>query len=153
MEFGGQLVYLPTVRQCNRMGRPVGVTVIAALCFMAAVYLMMVAAVTLLAPGAISVKSAAPLMYGLELAGPYMMLIVGAAWGLLGWGLLRMQNWARWVAMLACGAGIAAAIPAVSSASDIPGMIWPSGVGIMLRAAVVWYLLQAPAVVDSFTRK
>jgi hypothetical protein len=92
-------------------------------------------------------------MYGLELAGPFMMLLVGAAWGFLGWGLFRVRNWARWTAMFVCVAGIAAAVPAVSSAPDIPGMIWPSGVGIMLRAAVIWYLLQAPAVVDSFTRK
>ncbi len=98
-------------------------------------------------------RNAAPLMYGLELAGPYMMLIVGTAWGLLGWGLFRLNNWARWAAMLACVVGIAAAVPAVSSAADIPGMIWPSGVGIMLRAAVVWYLLQAPSVVDGFTKK
>ncbi|HEY6763313.1 MAG TPA: hypothetical protein VI386_00965, partial [Candidatus Sulfotelmatobacter sp.] len=68
-------------------------------------------------------------------------------WGLVGWGLLRMHNWARWVAMLACVIGIAFAIPAISSAADIAGMIWPSGIGIILRAAVVWYLLQAPSVV------
>ncbi len=135
------------------MRRPVGVTVIAVFCLVAAAYLIVVAAITLVAPGAISMRSAAPLMYGLELAGPFMMLLVGAAWGFLGWGLFRVRNWARWTAMFVCVAGIAAAVPAVSSAPDIPGMIWPSGVGIMLRAAVIWYLLQAPAVVDSFTRK
>jgi hypothetical protein len=140
-------------RQSIAMKRPMGVTVIAGFCSLAAAYLFAIAATVLIAPGAVSMKSAASLMYGLELAGPYMMLLVGSAWALLGWGLFRMKNWARWLAMLACGAGIAAAVPGVSSAADIPGMIWHGGIGILLRSAVVWYLLQAPAVVDSFTKK
>jgi hypothetical protein len=135
------------------MKRPAGVTLLAGFCLLAGAYLCIVGAVTLVAPGTISMRSGAPLMFGLELAGPYMTLLVGAGWGLLGWGLFRMNNWARWLAMLLCVAGIAAAVPAVSTAADIPGMIWPGGVGIMLRAAVIWYLLQAPSVVDSFTKK
>jgi hypothetical protein len=135
------------------MNRPTGVTVIAGFCLLAAAYLFVVAVVMLIAPTAISMRSGAPLMFGLELGGPYMMLIVGAAWGLLGWGLFRMNNWARWTAMLVCVAGIAAAVPAVSTAADIPAMIWSGGISIMLRTAVIWYLLQAPSVVDSFTKK
>jgi hypothetical protein len=55
--------------------------------------------------------------------------------------------------MLACVAGMAAAVPEVSAAPDIHGMLVPGGIGIIIRAAIVWYLLQAPSLVDSFTKK
>jgi hypothetical protein len=52
----------------NAIQRPVGVITIAALFFLAALYLFTFAAVKLLFPEAISLSNAGPLMYGLELA-------------------------------------------------------------------------------------
>jgi hypothetical protein len=60
------------------MQRPALVTVIAVLFFLAAIYLWTIGAVMLLAPGTISLMSGSQFMYGLELAGPYMALLVGA---------------------------------------------------------------------------
>jgi hypothetical protein len=58
------------------MLRPAGVTAISILFFAAAIYLWTIGVVMLLAPGAISLMSGAPLMYGPELAAPYRALLV-----------------------------------------------------------------------------
>ena len=134
------------------MQRPAGVTAIAALFGLAAIYLWTIGMVKLLAPDAISLMSGASLMYGLELAGPYMALLVGTAWALVGWGLFRLHNWARWTAMLVMTIGIAWLVPKISMAEIGVPILW-SGLQIALRAAAAWYLAQAPAVIDSFARK
>jgi len=134
------------------MQRPAGVTAIAALFGLAAIYLWTIGMVKLLAPNAISLMSGASLMYGLELAGPYMALLVGTGWALVGWGLFRLHNWARWAAMLVMTIGIAWLVPKISMAEIGVPILW-SGLQIALRAAAAWYLVQAPAVIDSFARK
>ena len=134
------------------MQRPVGVTAIAAVFFLAGIYLWAVGIVKLLAPNAISLMSGAPFMYGLELAGPYMALLVGSGWAVVGWGLFRLHNWARWAAMLVLTIGIAWLVPKISMA-EIGGPILWYGLQIALRAAAAWYLAQAPAVVDAFVGK
>jgi len=134
------------------MQRPAGVTAIAILFQLAAIYLWTIGAVKLIAPGAISLMSGAPLMYGLELAGPYMTLLVGSGWALVAWGLFRMHNWARWAAMLVMTIGIAWLVPKISAAELGLPLLW-YGLQIALRAAAAWYLAQAPAVLDSFAGK
>src|SRR6202051_3884588 len=126
------------------MQRPAGVTAIAALFGLAAIYLWTIGMVKLLAPNAISLMSGASLMYGLELAGPYMALLVGTGWALVGWGLFRLHNWARWAAMLVMTLGIAWLVPKISAAELGLALLW-SGLQIALRAAAAWYLAQAPA--------
>src|ERR1700722_1039302 len=98
------------------MQRPPGVTAIAILFFLAALYLFAIAAVKLISPEAISLTSAGQLMFGLELAGPYMAMLVGSGWALVGWGLFRLHNWARWSAMLVMTIGIAWLVPQISMA-------------------------------------
>ncbi|MGA2743489.1 MAG: hypothetical protein ABSE44_02235 [Candidatus Sulfotelmatobacter sp.] len=132
--------------------RPAGVTGISALFGLAAIYLWTIGVVKLVAPDAISLMSGAPLMYGLELAGPYMALLVGAGWALVGWGLLRLYNWARWAAMLVMVVGIAWLVPKISMAELGVPVFW-YGLQIALRAAAAWYLAQAPAVIDAFAGK
>jgi hypothetical protein len=134
------------------MPRPASVTVISFLFFAAAIYLWAIGAVMLLAPGAISLMSGAPLMYGLELAGPYMALLVGCGWALVAWGLFHLHNWARWAAMLVMTLGIAWLVPKISAAEIGWLLLW-YGLQIAIRAAAAWYLAQAPAVVDAFASK
>jgi hypothetical protein len=134
------------------MQRPAGVIAISVLFFLAAIYLWTVAAVMLFAPGTISLMSGAELMYGLELAGPYMALLVGAGWALIGWGLFRLLNWARWAAMLVMTVGIAWLVPKISAA-ELGLPLLGYGLQIAVRAAVAWYLAQAPSVIASFTTK
>jgi hypothetical protein len=134
------------------MQRPAGVTVISVLFFLAAIYLWTIGVVKLLAPEAISLMSGAPLMYGLELAGPYMAMLVGTGYALVGWGLFRVHNWARWAAMLVMVVAVAALVPKISMAELGVPVLW-YGLQIALRAAVTWYLAQAPAVIDAFAGK
>lgn len=134
------------------MQRPAGVTAIAVIFLAAAIYLWTIGVVKLIAPDAISLMSGSPFMYGLELAGPYMALLVGAGWALVGWGLLRLHNWARWAAMAVMVIGVAALVPRISMAQLGAPIFW-YGLQIALRVAVGWYLAQAPSVVDAFARK
>lgn len=134
------------------MQRPTGIAVLSVLFFAAAIYLWTIAVIKLLAPEAVSLMSAAELMYGLALAGPYMAMLVGAAYALVGWGLFRMHNWARWVAMLVMVIGVASLVPRISMAELGVPVFW-YGFQIALRVAVGWYLAQAPAIVDAFAAK
>ena len=134
------------------MQRPAGVTVISILFFAAAINLWTIGVVKLVAPDAITLMSGAQFMYGLELAGPYMALLVGVGWALVGWGLFRLHNWARWAAMVVMVIGVAWLVPKISMAELGVPVFW-YGLQIALRAAAAWYLAQAPAVIDSFAAK
>ena len=94
----------------------------------------------------------ASLLSGLELAGPYMFLLMAAVGVVIGWGLLRMYNWARRLAIIAAFAGFVMLIPSVSAAAV--DFRWPlvwGGLGIIVRMVVVWYLWQTP-VAEQFSR-
>ncbi len=131
------------------MSRPVGVTSIAVLFFLAALYLGGAGGIMLLLPGAVSMRAGAFLLGGLELAGPYMFLLVACVSVLIGWGVLRLNKWARWVAILACFAGFVMLIPSVSAAvmSLSWSLLW-GGIGIIVRVVVVWYLWMDPVAED-----
>ena len=135
------------------MERPSGVTAIAVLFFLSAAYLCVLGIVMLVSPGTAPMTLGAPLLHGLELAGPFMFLLVGAAGALIGWGLWRLNNWARRVATIAAAAGVIMLVPSVSAAAV--DFHWPllwSGLGIIVRSAAVWYLWQ-PWVAESFEKK
>lgn len=124
---------------------PPGVTAIAIVFLMAAAYLGVIGALMLAAPGWASIALGAPLLSGLELAGPYMFLLVAGIAALIAWGLLRLNNWARRAALAAAFVGAFMLIPGVSAAAvDFhPSLLW-SGLGIVIRVAIVWYLFQEP---------
>jgi hypothetical protein len=134
------------------MERPTGVTTIAIIFFLAAAYLLILALIMLLAPGAVSMMLGSPLLGGLELAGPYMFLLMGALGAAVGLGLLRLNNWARRAAALICMIGFVMLIPEVSIAVveiRAAKLVW-GGLGIMVRVVITWYLYQSP-VAEVFT--
>lgn len=135
------------------MDRPRGVIIAAALFFLAGIYLVILGMIMRFAPGVISMAAGAPLLNGLELAGPYMFFLMGALAALIGWGLLRLNNWARRAAAILAMIGVVMLVPPVSSAvvtMHAAALAW-GGLGIIVRVAVVWYLYQAP-VVERFSR-
>ena len=134
------------------MQRPKGVIVIAVLFAVIAVYLWTVAVVRLMSPDAISLMATAYFLQELALAGPYMILLGGCVYGLVAFGLFRLQNWARWVAMLIFVLSIMPLIASISVASLGASAIW-NGLQISLRVAAGWYLAQAPSVIDAFAGK
>jgi hypothetical protein len=125
---------------------PTGVRAVAALFALCGIYLATLAVVTLVSPGAISLTAAAPLLFGLELAGPYMFLLIAVVAGAIAWGLMRLSNIMRHAAILAACAGIVMLIPSVSGAVvavRLKGLVL-GGLGIIVRVMVAWYLSQGP---------
>jgi hypothetical protein len=134
------------------MQRPALVTLISILFFLAAIYLWTIGVVKLFAPNAISLMSGSQFMYGLELAGPYMALLVGTVWGLIGWGLFRLHNWARLATIALLVVGVAWLVPKISQA-ELGAPLLGYGLQIALRAAAAWYLAQSVGVIQSFKSK
>lgn len=134
--------------------RPAGVAAIAVLFSVTAAYLLVLGSVMLAAPGALSMALGAPILGGLELAGPYMFLLMAATAFIISFGLLRLNKWARRAALLAGMIGIAMLLPAVSSSviEFRPRTLAWGGLGMIVRMMVVWYLWQTP-VAEQFANK
>lgn len=130
-----------------------GIKAIAIVFFLAAAYLGLLAGIMLASPGAVSMALGAPLLSGLELAGPYMFLLVASVGAAIGWGLLRLNNWARRAATLAALIGVVMLVPSVSANAislQLGNLAW-GGLGIVVRVMIVWYLFQEPTK-DSFEK-
>jgi hypothetical protein len=124
---------------------PTGVATIATLFFLAATYLGVIGLLMLAWPGTASMALGTPLLNGLELAGPYMFLLIAGVGVLIGWGLLRLNNWARRAAIAVGFIGVVMLVPAVSAAAvDFRASLLWSGLGIIVRVMIVWYLYQEP---------
>ena len=136
------------------MERPASVTVIAALFCLVAGYLVAIGIIGLVAPGTLSMMVGTGITYGREVTGPQTALSVGAGWGLVGWGLYRLRNWARWCAILLMVIGIAGSVPAVSAAArNLTWRFWFYGGQIMVRVVIAWYLTASPELIEAFARK
>jgi len=121
---------------------PNGVRAIAALFALCAVYLGIAGTLMLASPGTVGMSAGAPLLFGLELAGPYMFLLMAVAVGGVAWGLVELNNIARHAALLIAIAGIVMLIPPVSDATATvqPKPRALGGLGIIVRVMVAWYL-------------
>jgi hypothetical protein len=134
--------------------RPIGVTAVAAAFLLAGGYLLVVGLTMLARPGLVSMATGAGLLGGLELAGPYMFLLVGGFSGVIAFGLWRLHRWARWLAILAAMIGVVLLLPDVSSAMldfRMGKLAW-AGCGTIVRVMIVWYLFQEP-VAEAFAAK
>jgi hypothetical protein len=99
----------------------------------------------LVSPGAVSMALGAPLLGGLEVAGPYMFLLTSVVGALIGWGLLQLNNWARRAAIVLAFIGVVMLVPGVSAAAvDFRASLLWGGLGIIARVMIVWYLYRSP---------
>jgi hypothetical protein len=130
------------------VNRPAGVRAIVVLFCAVAAYLLSVGLTMLVSPGTISMSAGAPLLFGLELAGPYMFLLMGVIAILIAWGLWRLNNWARRVAVIVAVVGILLLVPKISGEVTATqyGSLALGGVQIIVRCLVAWYLYQAPVI-------
>jgi hypothetical protein len=121
---------------------PAGVRAIAALTAASGLYLGCVGALMLLRPGMVSMAAGAPLLFGLETAGPYLFLLAGVIGGIIAWGLMQRNNIARHAAILIAIAGVVMLVPTVSGAVVMVNAkaIALDGFGIIVRVMVAWYL-------------
>jgi len=127
------------------------VRAVAALFALCGIYLAITGVLMLFRPGAISMSAGAPLLFGLELAGPYMFLLMAVLGGGVAWGLLELNNIIGHVALLIAIAGIVMLVPPVSAATVMvqPKALAFGGLGIIVRVMVAWYLSRAE-VADQF---
>src|SRR5271169_128954 len=118
------------------------VQAVAALFAFCGIYLAIAGGLMLLRPGTISMSAGAPLLFGLELSGPYMFLLTAVTGGGVAWGLLKLNNIARHAASLIAIAGIVMLVPSVSAATVMvqPKALAFGGLGIIVRVMVAWYL-------------
>jgi hypothetical protein len=121
---------------------PNGVRAIAALFALCAIYLALAGVLMLLRPNTISMSAGAPLLFGLELAGPYMFLLMAVVGGGVAWGLVALNNIVRHAALLIAIVGIVMLVPSVSAATVTvqPKALARGGLGIIVRVMVMWYL-------------
>jgi ABC-type transport system involved in multi-copper enzyme maturation permease subunit len=85
---------------------PDGVRAIAALFALCGIYLAIAGGLMLVRPGKISMSAGAPLLFGLELGGPYMFLLVAVIAGGVARGLAALNNIVRHAALLIAIIGI-----------------------------------------------
>ena len=125
------------------MQRPIGVTAIAILFSLICGYLGGIGLIMLFSPGAVSMSLGAPLLHGLQLAGPYMFLLTAALGATVAFGLFRLNNLARRAAIMICFAGMVMLLPKVSAdAADFSPRFFLAGSMVVIRMMIVWYLWQ-----------
>src|SRR5437588_3585451 len=120
------------------MKRPFVITVIGCCFLVAGVYLCSISAVILIAPGHIQTLKAAPFVFALRRVSPYATLFVGAVWATIGWGLFQLREWARFVASLMLGAGVAWALITLLLHRHSAWRTFLICFEITLRSAAVW---------------
>jgi multidrug transporter EmrE-like cation transporter len=81
-----------------------------------------------------------------------MFLLMAGTATLIGWGLLRLNNWARRATIAVGFIGVVMLVPGVSAAAVNfrASLLW-GGLGIIVRVMTVWYLYQEP-VKEAFTK-
>jgi hypothetical protein len=134
------------------MERPGGVTAIAFYYLVIAAYACLFGALKLITSGTFTLMVGAPLWNELEFYGAYYALAGGIVWGLIGWGLLKLQKWARWAGMLGMVPAIFLLVAPISMVKIGIHLLW-YGFLIALHAAAGFYLAQAPTAVDAFAAK
>ena len=118
--------------------------IVAAIYLLSSAYLFILGLIRLANPDAISLSLGAPLLQGLQLAGPWMFLLASGAGSIVGFGLLRLKNLARRAAIVIAIAGMVMLIPKVSAAAtDLSPQFFISGSMIVVRMVIVWYLWQS----------
>ena len=133
------------------MERPAGVVAVAAVFLAASLYLAILAGVRLADPDVAPLSLAAPLLHGLEIAGPYMFLVAAVILGLVGWGMLQLRNIARRVAIAIAILGTILLIPKVSAETgEFSPRFFFAALAVIVRVMIFWYLWQAPAA-EKFT--
>jgi hypothetical protein len=121
------------------MKRPAGVTAVAVIFGLTAIYLCAVGALMLTSQETLPIQLATLLLLGLLRAGAYICLLTGVFAALVSWALWRMNYWARRSAIGAAAVGVIMLVPGVSS----PALGWTfavSGLGMMGRMMILWYL-------------
>jgi hypothetical protein len=135
------------------MVRPTGVTVIAVLCFIGTAFcallglLMMVGGgfmATIMSQQGQGSAGAAGILGALGAAVGVFFFVIAAIDGIVGWGLLKLKEWARIVMIVLSGIGAAfQALGVLRSLANLkPGSVVTSVIVIAIDAFIIFYLLK-----------
>jgi hypothetical protein len=138
----GYITRVEFMREPNPAPTLSGVRAVAALFAACALYLTAAGLLMLIRPGLLGMSVGAPLLFGLELAGPYMFLLMSLVAIGIAVGLMRRVNLFRRAAIVVAVAGIVMLVPPVSAAAVMvqPKALAFGGLGIIVRVMVAWYL-------------
>lgn len=134
------------------MERPEGITAIGIYYLIVGAYACVFAVFKLISSGSFDLPVWAPLWNELEFYGEHYALVFGILWCLIGWGLLKLQRWARWAGMLGMVPAIFLLVAPISMAKIGFRLLW-YGLLIALHAGAGFYLARAPTAVDAFEKK
>ncbi len=138
------------------MERPTGVTVLAVLQFIGAAFCVLAglafffggtfigALAGSAAGGGQGGATGAGLGMLIGAVGGVMFLIFAALYGVVGWGMWTLKNWARIVSLVLAAIGAVVQIPGVFVSLlhfRIGSMLW-SIIWIGVNGLIIWYLLQ-----------
>jgi hypothetical protein len=132
------------------MERPAGVTAIGIYYLLAGAYGCAFAALKLITSFDLPVR--APLWNELEFYGEWYALAFGILWCVIGWGLFKLQRWARWAGMLGMVPAIFLLVAPISMVKIGVRLLW-YGLLIALHAGAGFYLAQAPTALEAFEKK
>ena len=134
--------------------RPLPITALSILALAAAAFLSAVSVTMLCNWNMFSFTAGAPLLAGLETAGPFAFLIGAAVYALTAYGLWTLRNWARHVAMGMAALQTLLTLPRVSE--DAVGLNYLrlaiGGFPIIVAVALIFYLAK-PSTAAAFGKR
>ena len=111
--------------------------------FLSSTYLLILGLIKLINPEAIPLSLGAPLLHGFQIYGPYMFLLSGGLGLAVAYGLFRLKNLARRVAIVIVVAGMILLVPKVSAdTAEFSIDFFVAGSMIVVRIMIAWYLWQ-----------
>ncbi len=136
------------------MGRPVGVTILAILYFLGALACIIGGILTIVGGGIAAslanqaggqgAGAGAGVLGALGAAAGVVVLIFGALDFLLGWGMLKLKNWARIITIVLMALGIVGSLFGVIGLLahfTVFGLLWIV-VWVAIYALIIWYLVK-----------
>jgi hypothetical protein len=131
------------------MQRPIGVTILAILCFLMTAVMLLAGLGLGLGMGLVGMSpdvggGMGAMLAGLGIAGAVFFLIIAVLYGLMGWGLWTLKNWARIIALvfavLGLCFGVLGLLGSLLAMEVISLFLQLVSVGI--NGLITWYLLQ-----------
>ncbi|HTR64141.1 MAG TPA: hypothetical protein VMH85_00115 [Terriglobales bacterium] len=122
--------------------RPAGVTALAIALGLLTAYLWGRGALALASPKVRPAIEGTTLRYRLtmDVYGPFLM---GGTWGVIGWGLFRLREWARQAAMIFIIVGAGLLVPYFVFANSLfQWSVLLAALEVVIRLTIVWYLFR-----------
>ena len=136
------------------MNRPGGVTVIAVLEFLGAVFCVLAGLAMMLGGGMLAAiigqsgqqgsAAGAGILGALGAGLGIFLLVLAALYFLVGWGMLKLKSWARIVTMIFAGLSILGSLFGITgffAHFNVVALFWMV-VRLAIAAWIIWYLLQ-----------